>query len=152
MIILTFRRILLWQTIISMSHISAKIIAVTFLVAAAATGFAFRADPDNASVTIVAQQNPVYEEVIINIPGLTEKNYVVISQELEAMKGVQYRGYCRTFNIMMFVVDRTVQEDNFFIEDYLHERNMAFSVKEGATISRMYEECGMDTDPQNNQE
>lgn len=152
MIILTFRRILLGQTLISMSHISAKIIAVTFLVVATATGFAFRADsiviPDSRAV----QQNPVYEELIVNIPALTDKNYVVISQELEAMKGVQYKGYCRTFNIMMFVVDRTIHDDNFFIEDYLHERNMACFIKEGATISHMYEECGMDTDPENNQE
>lgn len=132
---------------------STKMLAVVVITIAALTGFSFRTAGENISrasenLTVVS----AYEELIIQIPGINDKNQHTVSQALVANKGVVYKGYCSTYQVMMILVDRDQQPTNRFLEETMHTVALDFFIKEGTTIAQMYTDCGMDPNPNTNQE
>lgn len=135
-----------------MSKLSAKLFTVLTIVAATLTGYAFAPTGTNSAASAVVSDNPVYEELIINIPALNQKNNMDVAQAIAAHKGVEFKGYCEKYQLLMFVVDRDQQPSNTFLEETMHHQGMDFFIKEGATIAMMNADCGLDTNPTHNQE
>ncbi len=138
---------------ISMIQNPAKLIAIAFIAVATLSGYAFRS---SKNVNVSGVNNAVavasFEEVIVEIPKLNEKNQQSIAQSFVANPGVEFRGYCKTFNLLMFVVDRSLQVNNNFVDITMHHEGLTFNIKQDVTIERMIGECGMETNTEENPE
>lgn len=92
----------------------------------------------NSSTSIALTQQ---KELILQIQGLTQKNYTGVRKAIEDNPGVTFRDYCFANNTIMYVIDRDIQTDNQFLIDALAPFNLTFQIKEG-TIVQVQEICG----------
>jgi hypothetical protein len=129
-----------------MVKFSARAVAVAFIATAITSVIAFcpvhkaEARITNKSVVVA----PAYQELIVQIPSLNDKNYLDIAQSFVANGGVEFKGYCKTFSLLMFVVDRSAQPTNDFVEQTMHAKELTYDIKADATIEQMNAECGLD--------
>lgn len=137
----TIRAILLLQTVNKMLSKPMFIrLACLFVVfSGMALSFAYTSEAKrNSSSSIVLTQQ---KELILQIQGLTSKNYADVRKAIEDNPGVTFRDYCFTNNTIMYVIDRDVQTDNQFLIDALAPFNLTFQIKEG-TIIQVQGICG----------
>jgi hypothetical protein len=80
------------------------------------------------------------KELILQIQGLTIKNYAAVRKSIEDNPGVTFRDYCFTNNTIMYVIDRDIQVDNQFLNDALAPFNLTYQIKEG-TITQVQGIC-----------
>lgn len=136
-----------------MIHSPAKLIAVAFIAVATLSGYAFRSS-QNESNSVKSNKMAVasFEELVIQIPLLTEKNHMTIAQSIVANPGVEFKGYCSEYSVLMFVVDRNVQPDNNFMDETMHLQELQFFYKYDASIERLSEDCGIAVNSEENPE
>ncbi|MCU0433371.1 MAG: hypothetical protein MUC87_07965 [Bacteroidia bacterium] len=93
----------------------------------------------------------VLEEVIVQIPGATQKTQADIRTRFASVQGVYVNGYCESLKIYLIRVDRSLQPDNAFLETVLHDQyQLSYFIKAGCTIEQVRTMCGMpasDSDP-----
>jgi hypothetical protein len=86
----------------------------------------------------------VLEEVIVQVPGTTDKNKTDIRTRLTAIPGVYVNGYCETLQIYLIRVDRAQQPGNDFLETVFHDHyQLSYYIKESCTIAQVRTMCGM---------
>lgn len=94
------------------------------------------------------------KELIIQIDDLNEKNIAQVRTNLEATGGLTFKGYCKTFKVLMYAVDTDLHPDNSFLVPVFMNLSMGYLIKESGTIFQVQAACGIDpsTIPNNPQE
>src|SRR5688572_1347914 len=57
------------------------------------------------------------KELIIQVQGLSVKNTAALRDAIEENPGVTFRGICYQNSVLMYVIDRDLQADNFFLDN-----------------------------------
>ncbi|MGL5890395.1 MAG: hypothetical protein ACRC3B_10945 [Bacteroidia bacterium] len=92
------------------------------------------------------------EELIVEVPKISEKNQLFISAELLLQNGVSINDYCSEKKMFLLIVDRNRQPGNEFLQTVFHQHELEYHVKENCTIAQVRELCGMpENNNQNNQ-
>ncbi len=86
---------------------------------------------------------PVLEELIVQVPKISEKNQPLITSMLAQNNGVSVNGYCKEQTIFLLMVDRNRQPGNEFLQTVFHQFQLEYHVKESCTIAQVRELCGM---------
>lgn len=94
---------------------------------------------------------PVTDELIVQVPKISEKNQPLISAALFRQNGVSVNGYCGDQHIFLLIVDRNRQPDNEFLYTIFHQYQLEYHVKESCTIAQVRELCGMPATNSTNQ-
>ena len=96
-------------------------------------------------VVFFSATTPVMNELVVETPGVNEKNRQQVYTALSARPGVVVNGYCEDRRMFLLLIDRTRQPDNAFLEQLMHHFNLEYHVKEACTIAQVRELCGMGT-------
>jgi len=83
-----------------------------------------------------------YQELIIQIPKLNEKNTEDVKVTILNEGGILFLGYCEKMKVMMFKVDRTVHPDDRFLDNVLVTMGLPYSIKQG-TVAQVRTACEM---------
>jgi hypothetical protein len=105
---------------------------------------ACEANVNTVSNSVVAQD----KELLIQVQGLTVKNYSAVRKSIEDNDGVVFKDYCFGTNVLMYIIDRDLQRDNQFVDAALSPFGLTYVVKEG-TILQVQENCPDNNDGNN---
>ncbi|MGL5888930.1 MAG: hypothetical protein ACRC3B_03555 [Bacteroidia bacterium] len=87
---------------------------------------------------------PVLDELIVEIPNLSAKTESAIRARFTSAPGVYFNGYCEIRKIYLLRIDRSVQPNNDFLENILHnDYQYSYFVKEDCTIEQVRVICNM---------
>lgn len=90
---------------------------------------------------------PVYQDLIIQVPQMNEKNKATLKTNIMAAGGLVFRGYCDKMQLIMFSVDRTVHADDRFLETIMPSMSLEYFIKTDATIDNVNLACGNPVTP-----
>lgn len=80
------------------------------------------------------------KELILQIQGLTVKNYTDVRTAIETNPGVTFKDYCFSNNTIMYVIDSDLHSDYQFVDNALAPFNLTYLVKDG-TITQVQSSC-----------
>lgn len=90
---------------------------------------------------------PAYQDLIIQVPQMNEKNKAALKTNILAAGGLVFRGYCDKMQLIMFSVDRTVHADDRFLETIMPSMSLEYFIKTDATIDNVNLACGNPVTP-----
>jgi hypothetical protein len=90
---------------------------------------------------------PALQELIVQVPKISEKNQPNIAATLVQQNGISVNGYCGEQKIFLLLVDRSRQPGNEFLHTVFQQYQLEYHVKESCTIAQVRAMCGM---PANN--
>lgn len=94
------------------------------------------------------------EELIVQLPGISEKNFADVAYALSKITGVVNNGYCNSTKCFFLVIDRNINPDNSGVVSKIKSLEFDFHVKEGVTIQKAIDDCNdfkrPETDQDNN--
>ena len=106
-----------------------------FLFAALSGFFSF-----TSSYSQVANNNT--EDLIIHIEHFNfEKQLDNLTKQLYIYKGMQMVGYCKTLDVIMFRINRNIQNDDTKMFETLKNAGYIFQIKEFAGIDKVQAAC-----------
>lgn len=94
-------------------------------------------------VVLFSANSTAMSELVVEIPGVNEKNQMQIHTALASTPGVFVNGYCEERRMFLLLVDRTRQANDEFLEKRMHHFQLEYHVKESCTIAQVRELCGM---------
>jgi hypothetical protein len=81
------------------------------------------------------------DELIIQVPGISEKNFEEVLRALTSLNGISYSGFCISEKCFFLVVDRAVSPDNTDLTTKIKSLQLDFDVKEGVAINKAINNC-----------
>lgn len=100
------------------------------------------------SVSAGTTMNPIWAEVIVQVPNMDEKNMAQIKSELTANKGVQVINTCMKLKVVVLRVNRDVQQNDDFVMVAFKTLQMEYFIKDG-TGAQINAACGTVSNDQN---
>jgi hypothetical protein len=93
------------------------------------------------------------KEVIIQVEDSNEKNLFEIRKNIEASGGMNYKGYCKSLKVLLYVMDTDMHSDMGFLNTAFMNISMGYLIKEG-TILQVQSACNMpdQVDPNHSQD
>jgi hypothetical protein len=79
-------------------------------------------------------------ELIIQAPGVNEKNFTSVKQQLASINGVSLSGFCNSEKFFLLTIDRNILPDNSSIEVVFRNSQLEYFYKEG-TVSEAIANC-----------
>lgn len=82
------------------------------------------------------------KEVIIQVAESNDKNLSAIRANIEQGGGMQFKGYCKQFKVLLYEMDTDAHADLSFLNVAFVNVGMGYLIKEG-TIAQVQTECNM---------
>jgi hypothetical protein len=94
-------------------------------------------------VVFLSATSPALSELVVEVPGVNEKNSQQVHTALASRPGVYVNGFCQERKMFLLLVDRTRQPDDEFLQQLMHRFQLEYHVKESCTIAQVRDLCGM---------
>lgn len=109
----------------------------------------------HAGIRISEHKNAVVafaneKELIIQVDESNEKNLPEIRKNIEIFGGMNFKGYCKSMKVLLYVMDTDLHSDCSFLNTAFMNVSLGYVIKEG-TILQVQSACGMPAQADPNQ-